>query len=150
MRFRFHGVKRSLSETEAAQATELDFPNHVALVATLSADPYVALIGAARYIRSGGNSKNERAEIAFAVLEEHQGRGLGSLLLRHLVMIGREQGVYEFQADVLSDNKPMIAVLENSGFPFRRSVEFGVERILLNIRGGASKNSPWGSCSGKD
>jgi L-amino acid N-acyltransferase YncA len=67
------------------------------------------------------------------VLDAHQGKGIGSLLLQHLAMVGRAQGVRKFVADILTDNKQMIAVLERSGFPIKRSAESGVERLLLTI-----------------
>ena len=133
MRFRFHGFKRSLSESEVIDMTEVDFVDHVGLVATFGIDPEPPLIGAGRYILCADTPKHHRAEVAFAVLDEHQGKGIGSLLLRHLAIIGKAQGVREFQAEVLTDNRKMIAVLEGSGFPFERSTEFGVDRLLLTI-----------------
>ena len=133
VRFRFHGFKRSLSENEAIQMTDVDFVDHVGLVATLGTDPEQPLIGVGRYIVCDDAPEHRRAEVAFAVLDEHQGKGVGSLLLQHLAKIGRAQGVREFQAEVLSDNNPMIAVLAGSGFPIKRSTEFGVDRVLLTI-----------------
>jgi GNAT superfamily N-acetyltransferase len=106
--------------------------DHVGLVATFGTDPGQPLIGAGRYIVSERGLKH-RAEVGFAVLEEHQGKGIGSLLLRHLAIVGRAQGVCEFLADVLADNSRMIAVFEGSGFPIKRSTEHGVERVLLTI-----------------
>ncbi|MBV8361829.1 MAG: GNAT family N-acetyltransferase [Deltaproteobacteria bacterium] len=133
VRFRFHGFKRSLSESEAIVMTEIDFIDHVGLVATFGIDPDQPLIGAGRYIVCADTTKHDRAEVAFAVLDEHQGKGIGSLLLRHLAIIGRAQGVREFQGDVLADNAKMIAVFKNSGFPIERSSELGVERLILTI-----------------
>jgi RimJ/RimL family protein N-acetyltransferase len=132
-RFRFHGFKRSLSEDEAIQMTEVDFVEHVGLVATFGTDPEQSLIGVGRYIICADAPKHHRAEVAFAVLDDHQGKGIGSLLLQHLAKIGRAQGLCEFKAEVLSDNNPMIAVLERSGFPIKRSTEFGVDQVLLTI-----------------
>jgi RimJ/RimL family protein N-acetyltransferase len=133
VRFRFHGFKRSLSESEATQMTDIDFVDHVGLVATFGTDPEQPLIGVGRYIVCDDAPKHRRAEVAFAVLDEHQGKGIGSLLLQHLAIIGRAQGVREFQAEVLADNNQMIEVLEGSGFPIERSTEVGVDRVLLNI-----------------
>jgi GNAT superfamily N-acetyltransferase len=130
VRFRFHGFKRSLSEREATDMTAVDFVNHVALVATFEIDTEQPLIGVGRYIVCG-DSRKHRAEIAFAVLNKYQGKGIGALLLQHLAIIGKSQGVCEFVADVLSDNKPMLSVLEHSGFDIRRSREGGVERLVL-------------------
>jgi RimJ/RimL family protein N-acetyltransferase len=132
-RFRFHGFKRSLSESEAIDMTEINFIDHVGLVATFGTDPKQPLIGVGRYILCTDAPKHRRAEVAFAVLDEYQGKGIGSLLLRHLAIIGKAQGVREFQAEVLADNQKMIAVLEGSGFPVERSTEFGVDRLRLTI-----------------
>jgi RimJ/RimL family protein N-acetyltransferase len=133
VRFRFHGFKRSLSESEAIQMTEVDFVDHVGLVATFGPGPEQPLIGAGRYIVCVNGTNHNRAEVAFAVLHEHQGKGIGSLLLHQLAMIGRAQGLHEFQAEVLADNRQMIAVLKGSGFPIDRSTEVGVDRVLLKI-----------------
>jgi RimJ/RimL family protein N-acetyltransferase len=130
--FRFHGLKKSLSQSEAIQMTEIDFAEHVALVATLSTNPASPIIGVGRYIVCAAPHR-DRAEIAFAVLDEHQGKGVGSLLLQHLATIGKTQGLREFQAEVLADNHQMIGVLEHSGFPIKRSTEFGVAHALLTI-----------------
>jgi hypothetical protein len=51
--------------------TELDFVNHVGLVATFGTELGQPLIAAGRYIAYGGGRKRPRAEVAFAVLEEH-------------------------------------------------------------------------------
>ena len=90
--------------------TEVDFVDHVGLVATLGTDPEQPLVGVGRYMVCEDAQKHNRAEVAFAVLDEHQGKGIGSLLLQHLAIIGRARGVREFLAEVLTDNKQMIAV----------------------------------------
>jgi len=133
VRFRFHGFKRSLRESEAIYMTEVDFVDHVGLVATFGNDPEQPLIGVGRYIVYPDVPERRRAEIAFAVLDEHQSKGIGSLLLRHLAVIGKAQGVREFIAEVLANNHQMIAVLKRSGFPIERSSEFGIDRLLLTI-----------------
>jgi RimJ/RimL family protein N-acetyltransferase len=130
--FRFHGFKRSLSQDEAIRMTEVDFVDHVALVATFGDQPESPLIGVGRYIVCPA-PKRHRAEVAFAVLDKHQGKGIGSLVLQHLTSIARAQGLREFEAEVLADNHPMIGVLEGSGFPIQLSTEFGVARVLLTI-----------------
>jgi len=111
--------------------TGVDFVNHVALVATFGIETEQPLTGVGRYILCDGGRK--RAELAFAVLDKHLGKGIGALLLQHLVIIGKAQGLREFVADVLADNKPMLSVLEHSGFPIKHSREGGVERLVLTL-----------------
>jgi GNAT superfamily N-acetyltransferase len=132
VRLRFHGLRRSPSESEASQFSNVDFVNHVALVATLGTGPE-QLIAGGRYIVCDEAPKGYRAEIAFLVLDEYQGKGIGSLLLQHLAIIGRAQGLREFQADVLADNHHMLKVFDLSGFPITRSTDVGVIRLLLTI-----------------
>ena len=51
------------------------------------------------------------------VEEDYQGQGLASILLKHLLLIGRGQGISRFEADVLHANKKMLRVFERAGLP---------------------------------
>ena len=63
------------------------------------------------------------AEVAFVVADAHQGRGIGSVLLEHLVEIGRELGVQKFEAVVLAENRAMMRVFLQAGFEATRRLE---------------------------
>jgi GNAT superfamily N-acetyltransferase len=84
-----------------------------------------------RYIRSEHDP--ECAEVGFAILDGHQGKGIGSVLLQHLAIIGRNAGIKEFDADVLVSNYQMSEVLEHSGFKLKRTDNLGVSRQRLVI-----------------
>jgi len=126
--FRFMGIKRDLDVDDLRRLTELDFDTAVGLVATFPADSVGRIIGVGRYAR-GVDSR--RAEVAFAILDSHQGRGIGTLLLKHLGVIARRAGIIEFTADVLGDNRRMLEVFENSGFKIRRIFDSGVVHVRL-------------------
>jgi len=131
---RFFGMKRTLSEEELTELTDLDFIHHVGLVAILGEGGDEPFVGVGRYIVSQDDrASGGRAEVAFAVLDEHQGRGIGTLLLKHLARIARHNGIREFQADVLSDNHQMLEVFADSGFPIRRTSDSGVVHLSLPI-----------------
>ncbi len=134
--FRFLGYKKALSEQEIARFTELDFVRHVGLVATLGVDERESFIGVSRYVRGDDPS---RAEVAFAVLDEYQGLGIGTLLLTHLARIARQSGITEFEADVLGENNRMLEVFARSGFGVHRSSKAGV--IHISISTGLTKQS---------
>lgn len=127
--FRFFSAKRRLTEKELAYFTELDFKSHVALVATLWENGEEKIIGVGRYFVVDSPEGPRRAEVAFAVVDEHQGRGIGTLLLQHLAPIARANGVTEFEADTLGENNQMIEVFANSGFRVTRSLEEGIVHI---------------------
>lgn len=124
--FRFFNVKKALSDDEVARFTEVDFAERVALVATLVEDGVEHIIGVGRFNSLAADGKPGIAEVAFAVADDHQGRGIGTLLLDHLVPIARASGITEFQADVLGDNNRMLGVFTHSGFAVHRSIQAGV------------------------
>ena len=73
------------------------------------------------------------AEVAFIVVDEFQRQGIGSALLRHLVMLARTSGIGEFIAEVMPDNTAMLSVLEQSGLRLRRRRESGVVHVTLQL-----------------
>ena len=90
----------------------MDFRQVVALVATVSqADGEEIVIGDGRYAADADKEeKPERAELAFIIAEPYRGRGIASLLLRHLARIAQDAGLSAFEAEVLAYNAPMLAV----------------------------------------
>lgn len=127
--YRFFGLKRSLDDQDLRRFTELDFVNHVGLVATVAGRDE-QFIGVGRYVRWDAP---DRAEVAFAVLDDYQGQGVGTLLLKHLARIARTGGITEFVAYVMGSNTQMLEVFANSGFRVRDSYESGTMRVSLEI-----------------
>ncbi len=123
---RFMGIRRDLSPDDLKRLTELDFKSHVGLVATLTENGRERFIGVSRYIC--GNDPH-RAEVAFAILDEFQGRGIGTLLLEHLKLIADANSVTEFEADVLGENRQMLEVFAHMGFESQRSLDSGVVHL---------------------
>jgi GNAT superfamily N-acetyltransferase len=132
--FRFFEPKQELTEKELSYFTEIDFIHHVALVVTLPDNEGERIIGVGRYIVFDTPPLAQRAEVAFTVADEHQGRGIGTLLLEHLVLIARAKGISTFEADVLAENHHMLGVFEQSGFQVQQSlVEPGVMHVSFSI-----------------
>jgi GNAT superfamily N-acetyltransferase len=111
---RFMGAKRGFSDKERAFFLNVDFVNHVALVAVVKEQDRASIVAGGRYIVE----KPGTAEVAFAVVDDYQGQGIGAVLLRHLAALARQAGVTEFTAEVLPDNTPMLKVFEKSGLKF--------------------------------
>jgi GNAT superfamily N-acetyltransferase len=66
-----------------------------------------------------GTSVVGPAEVAFVVRDDHQSRGLGSILLEHLAAAARERGVRCFEAEVLGQNTQMTRVFRDAGFQLK-------------------------------
>jgi GNAT superfamily N-acetyltransferase len=124
---RFMGAKRGFSDKERAFFLNVDFVNHVALVAVVKEGDRATIVAGGRYIVE----KPGMAEVAFAVVDDYQGQGIGAVLLHHLAALAREAGLKEFTAEVLPDNTPMLKVFERSGLKFssKRSAD-GIHAVL--------------------
>ena len=123
---RFFSYKKELADEELRRVTECDGVSVARLVATVGSGDREIIVGLGEYVRSGA-----AADIAFAVEEDFQGRGIASRLLRQLADIARASGVARFEADVLAENTPMLAVLRNSGLRVRTSQGQGVVHATL-------------------
>src|ERR1043165_2275183 len=109
---RFFVMKRHFSEKELAFFMDVDFKNHVAVVAIAEEGGREVIAGGGRYIVF----EPGRAEMAFVVVDAWQGRGVGSILMRHLVKIASDSGLKELTAEVLPENAAMIKVFGKFGF----------------------------------
>jgi ribosomal protein S18 acetylase RimI-like enzyme len=126
---RFFGVRRDFSERETAYFLNADFINHVALVALVDERERSVIVGGGRYIVV----QPGQAELAFAVVDEYQGQGIGQALMRHLAGIARRAELRELTAEVLPENTPMLKVFEKSGLRVRTIREPGVVRVVLEL-----------------
>lgn len=126
---RFFAVKREFTDQEVDFFVNVDFVNHVALVAVLTEDERQMIVGGARYIAVGTGE----AEVAFVVDDAHQGRGIGAALMRHLTAIARQAGIKELIAEVLPENAAMLRVFETSGLRTTTRREADVIHVTLQL-----------------
>jgi acetyl coenzyme A synthetase (ADP forming)-like protein len=92
-----------------------------AVVATTGPDDRI--VAHACYERE--NERSDSAEVALAIADRYQGRGLGTLLLEHLADVAERQGVSLFTGQVLPQNHQMLKVLRDSGLPVERRIVAG-------------------------
>ena len=99
---RFFSIRREFSEEETDYFLDIDFVNHVALVAVANDAGQPTIVGGGRYVvvRPG------QAEVAFAIVDTYQGLGIGSALMRHLAALGRKAGLRDLIAEVLLGKCP--------------------------------------------
>ena len=126
---RFFGAKRHFSESEKAFFLDVDFVNHVALVAVAEDAGRRFIVGGGRYVvvRPG------TAEVAFAVIDDYQGQGIGAALMRHLAQLARDAGIKELVAEVLPENIPMLKVFQKSGLGLQTKHRAGVVDVSLSL-----------------
>jgi len=128
--FRFFNPKRRVSARELAGLTDIDFRRNVTLVATVRSRGAKRIIGLAQYVVD--DDRRQRAQLACSVVDEYQGRGIGTLLMEHMLGIARAHGIVEFAADVLGDNHTMLGLLTKNGLATHRSTQAGVVHLTFS------------------
>jgi RimJ/RimL family protein N-acetyltransferase len=129
LRRRFFTMKRSFSAKERDFFMNIDFHTHVAIVATVKESGRTFIVGGGRYIVF----EPGRAEMAFIVVDTWQGRGIGSILMRHLIGIATNNGLKELTAEVLPDNTAMRKVFENFGFLLVQDQNIRTLHLVLKL-----------------
>jgi RimJ/RimL family protein N-acetyltransferase len=106
---RFLTPKKELSPAELRYLTDLDHHDHEALGALDHGNGRG--VGIARYIRHAGD--RYAADIAVTIVDDWQGRGLGTELLARLSDRARQEGIHRFTALVAAENVAVARLLRN-------------------------------------
>lgn len=123
---RFFSAHPTLSEKEVARFTHVDYVDRLALIA-LDGERLVAV---ARYERP---PRSDEAEVAFVVADEYQHQGIGTLLLEHLAEAAWRRGITRFAAETLTENREMLHVFYEVGFPVTTVSESEVTTVRFPI-----------------
>jgi acetate---CoA ligase (ADP-forming) len=122
---RFHGHP-SVGPEMVEPILEPDWIERGALVG-VQGDQVVA---AANYVRL---REARTAEVAFAVADDFQGRGIGTRLLEQLASTAASVGIEEFVAEVMLDNRAMLRVFADAGFSTTRETVLGTAEVRLAL-----------------
>jgi acetyl coenzyme A synthetase (ADP forming)-like protein len=127
---RFHGVRR-VEPSLVAPFLDPDWAERGALIGALADEAGVErIVALASYVRLRGPAT---AEVAFAVEDELQRRGIGTRLLERLAAHAGAAGIERFVAEVLPENRQMLGVFEHVGFEARRELDQGEVEVEFPI-----------------
>lgn len=127
---RFLGSPPSMTDTNLHYLTDVDHVKHEALGAV---DPQTGHgLGVARFVRSLADPAS--AEIALAIADDWQHRGLGTLLLDALADRARAVGITTFTGLVLGDNTAMLALFERLGPTRLRHTGAGTVEVETELK----------------
>lgn len=107
----FTGLK-SLSVSKAEHLCNVDYENEMAFVVTHGPKENEKIVGSAFY--AVDHSKN-LADVAYMILHEWQGMGLGTVLQQRMAEYARSKGIRGFTADILAENKAMLKLAGKCG-----------------------------------
>jgi acyl-CoA synthetase (NDP forming)/GNAT superfamily N-acetyltransferase len=123
---RFFSLSKHAAAQEARRVCRPPDSQHAALLAVQAG----RIVGVASYEPA---SSPATAEVAFAVADDMHGRGIATLLLEHLVSIGRARHLDAFRAETLAENTAMLRVFADAGLSVRRTLADGVVELTMPI-----------------
>ncbi len=129
-RRRFFSPPKRLSQSLLDYLTDLDYDTRLAIGAHLRGDPEERGLGVARWVRLRDDPT--KADAAVTVVDEWQGRGLGTALLLALIECATERGITAFVADVLWENDAVLDALRRLGARVSAS-EPGLARVEFDL-----------------
>jgi acyl-CoA synthetase (NDP forming)/GNAT superfamily N-acetyltransferase len=124
---RFFSMSPSAAEWEASRLCREPAPDHAALLALLDGE----LIGCGSY--ECDDPLSQSAEVALTVADDMHHRGVGMLLLDHLISLARSRGLHAFTAETLSENAPMLRVFADAGLQAHRALADGVYHLTFPL-----------------
>jgi RimJ/RimL family protein N-acetyltransferase len=127
---RFFSPRQLLPE-EAQAFANVDYREHMAVVAEVDRGQEPELIGVARYAPS---DEETIAEIALVVEDGWQALGLGSILLEEILRAGEQRGIHRFSADVLTENRRALRLLARFTTITQQMTSDGVTRLVFRRR----------------
>lgn len=131
---RFHSFKKRLNENELNYLLSIDNVNHLAIGAIDCDNSDELGIGLVRYIRM--KEAPDQAEVAITIIDEYQGKGLGSILYREMMKMAAQNDINTLLNIVRKDNRAMLYLLDSLGAKkvteHEQVYEFTVD--LINIK----------------
>ncbi len=116
MHGRFLGQIAHPSDDFIEQLTDIDYINDVALVAVVDEEGVDRIVGVSRYAKDAAGA---RCESAVVVSDAWQHRGLGTALMKHLILIAQERGLQTMESIDLGSNSEMRDLAHGLGFRVR-------------------------------
>lgn len=128
--FRFFTPLKRMPDALAHRLAVVDYNDRFALVATDKPHGKERIVGVARYDRV---VNTDVAEVAVAVIDEFQRRGMGSALMTILGKVAIEHGIKTFTLIVLPENQQMLGLLRKMGWIHRAKLSGGVYDISFEL-----------------
>ncbi len=126
---RFFSMSPIAATQEARRICREPSPDHAALLGVLAGQ----VVGCGAYEVAGDGSRS--AEVALSVADDMHNRGVGTLLLEHLVSLARGAGIRTLVAETLTDNTLMLQVFANAGLRAHRTLQDGVYDLRFPLAG---------------
>jgi acyl-CoA hydrolase/GNAT superfamily N-acetyltransferase len=128
---RFISMRCDMPHERLQEFVVIDYTRELVILATITVGEKEAVVGVGQY---GIDENTHTAEVAFVVRDDYQNQGIGTELLQYLTLLAKRQGLQGFTAEVLMENRPMLALFEKMGFDIQRRSDSGVYELRMMFR----------------
>jgi acyl-CoA hydrolase len=127
---RYHAALKAMPHDKLQVFCNVDYDTEMAIIGLAGESGAEEVVGVARYMT---DAEHASAEVAFAVQDTWQRKGLGTYFFERLVQIGREHGIHTFHAYVLVENSGMLKIFHRSGLVVETQTEGDVVRVTMRL-----------------
>ncbi len=128
---RFIMLRRYLPHEVIQKFVAIDYTKQMVLLVTVQEGEREVVVGVGQFVVM---EEKHTAEIALAVRDEYQKRGIGTELLQYLIQVARRQGLLGFTADILGENEPVLKLMAKSGLETHKEIHDGMGYVSATFR----------------
>ena len=129
---RFISTRKDMPHERLQDMVVIDYTKEMVILAVIEQNERETVAGVGQY---GIQEYQHSAEVAFAVRDDFQYKGIGQELLKYLTQLAKRDGLLGFTAEVLVENQPMLHLFEKMGFNIEKRTSAGVYELKMEFRG---------------
>mgnify|MGYP001135624231 CR=1 FL=1 len=127
---RFFEVRKEFTHSKTQNEVNIDYINIFSIGAFKGEIGNEEMVGNATYYL---NPTNNMAEYSFLVREDYRGKGLGSFLYHHLIIIAKENGIKGFYGNIHIQNKKTVQIIRKGGYTKITPPEAGENELFYEV-----------------
>ena len=127
---RFFEVRKEFTHSKTQSEVNIDYNNVFSLGAFLGEIGKEEMIGNATYYL---NPQLNMAEYSFLVREDYRGKGVGTFLYQHIIIIAKEKGIKGFYGNIHIENKGTIRVIHKGGYTKINPPDEGERELFYRV-----------------
>lgn len=129
---RFISSRKDMPHERLQDFVIIDYTKEMLILAIDRKGEMEVVLGVAQY---GIDEHSHTAEAAFVIRDDHQNKGIGTVLLQYLTTLAKRRGLLGFTAEVLLENSSMLHLFEKMGFDIQKRSSSGVYELKMAFRG---------------
>lgn len=125
---RFFTLRQYMPHEVLQKFVAIDYTKQMIVLAVVREGERERVVGVGQYVVLGDT---HTADVAVAVRDEYQRKGIGTEILDHLALIAKRDGLHGFSADYIAQNQPINNLIAKSGMKVNKQVSSGICHVEI-------------------